>query len=388
MNLINGPLNKTLSTQSFELLVKCLLAAPEAIYFSIEPDCLGNDCLFAEVGRTKINVSDMTQRVNFNHIHLDKSDAELFLHSGFSNEAFSDFPSHSDQPKYAELTYGEKLAINHYTGWGAYTINEFLYGDVSGLSVPFYYQFEDQTDLYQTEMSRAATEILLHMGFAASGLNKILPEIDFDGQTYRGESYISDEAIEARISLIDQHQYLDGAPAFMSTTSWDLIGSAFADNSKIIFESAYGKDVSGLSQFPGEEEYLILPGKIVFHSYELIEGTYHFQASMVAPLTDEDDNVTEDLIADFQGLLEFAMQNEISLDFISDYNRARHISDCALDEEQGQIAEPLLITDILVIDNSNEQASYGQLTLVNNTPQVASSVLEVFDQACQYFCDI
>lgn len=149
-----------------------------------------------------------------------------------------------------------------------------------------------------------------------------MPELNYQGKTYRGEHAASKEEIQSRIDLIDSDFPISDNFAFMSTSSDEWVGHAFNSGSFITFDGAYGKDISGLSHFESESEYLVSPNQILWESCKYSNGTYYFKASIVAPLIEGKDTPSQEDIAQFQKLVEFAQNNNIDTDFITHFNQS------------------------------------------------------------------
>ncbi|MCS5707904.1 ADP-ribosyltransferase [Candidatus Berkiella cookevillensis] len=312
-----GPLNKDLHTQMYELIVKCILEIPNSVQHSIESDKHGKDALFTHIGNASINLSELTQKINFNHLSFNQNDSYHFEQSYspyFFNREFGN--GHHNQ--YSSLSYAEKLAIYNYTGSYYHDINSFLHGKVDSLHYAWDYCCAHPTNLNDT-----ANELILNMGFLASGLNKIMPETDHHSHTYRGEHSPSHDEIQMRIQLAQIEDGITHEPAFMSTSLNSYISEGFSSGSLIIFDHTYGKNITGLSQFEGEEEYLILPGHILWEAYDYHYGTFRFQAKVVTPLLDDANTLSENELIQFKNLIDFAEQNYIKIDFLTDFNQEK-----------------------------------------------------------------
>tara|TARA_R110002110_G_scaffold33533_2_gene114887 strand:- start:2078 stop:3262 length:1185 start_codon:yes stop_codon:yes gene_type:complete len=314
--LMNGPLNKSIHTQKYELFIKCALHAENKINYTLENNIQGKENLYATVGNIKINISELTQKANLNHITLDAHDAEKFTakyaHNDFGYYGYR-YNSNTD-PKYSAINEAERTAIQNYTGSEYASINSFLYGKTGRIHPDFY---------NDNGINNSANKLLLNTAFLSSGLNKIMPEVDYSGQTFRGESSTSFEEIEHRMALINSDFPVSENLAFISTSFDSYIGDAFSNGSLITFDGAYGKDISGLSHFESECELLVLPNQLLWEHCEYKEGTYYFKASVVAPLIEGKDESSQAEITEFKQLVDFANEHNIDTSFITEFNQTQ-----------------------------------------------------------------
>ncbi len=312
-----GPLNKDLHTQMYELIAKCVLETPDKVQHSIKSDKNGKDALFTHIGDASINLSELTQKINFNHLSFNQNDSYHFEQS-YTPYFFRPEFDNGYHNEYSALSYAEKIAIYNYTGSYYRDINSFLHGKVDSLHSAWDYYNAQTLDL-----NHSANELILNMGFLASGLNKIMPETDHHSHTYRGEHSPSHDEIQMRIQLAQTEDGITYEPAFMSTSLDSYISESFSSGSLIIFDHRYGKNITGLSQFESEEEYLILPGHILWEAHDYHYGTFRFKAKVVAPLLDDANALSENELIQFKNLIDFAAQNHIKMDFITDFNQEK-----------------------------------------------------------------
>lgn len=357
--LKNGPLNKDLHTQMYELIVKCVLETPDKVHYSIESDTQGKDALFTHIGATSINISELTQKINFNHLSFNQNDSYHFEQKYNPYYFRSEFGNGSHN-QYADLSYAEKFAIYNYTGSAYHGINSFLHGKVDSLNFSWDY-YNDQSAV----LNHTANDLILNMGFLASGLNKIMPETDHHTYTYRGEHSPSYDEIQERIQITQTEEGFTYEPAFMSTSLNSYISENFSHGSLITFDNAYGKNITGLSQFEGEEEYLIPPGHILWEAYDYHYGTFHFKAKVVTPLLDDANIISENEITQFKNLIDFAEQNDIKMDFLTDFNKEIYLKNTLKDNLGTPTVNNTISTDE-VLSFSSGNNSMG-LTLDNQS---------------------
>lgn len=341
-DLIYGPINKSLHTQKFELLVKCILQKPDAIRYDVHKYSNGKDALFAEVGKTKINVSSLIQKINFNHLLFSKEDSEQYLKQTKSKD-YKD----NQEDKYSNLTAAEKSAIFKYTGIDYIKINSFLHGKTPSF------------DSSKADFNSSSSSLITNIGFLASGLNKIPPVTDCKITTFRGEGCISLEEVARRIECIESGDKIDMKPAFLSTSIDKSVSQVFSGGSFIEFEMPYGKDIAGLSKFQMESEYLLNPNYIFWDSYTVKNGAFHFTARIVAPLIEEENEIQIEELKELEGLINFAKTANIDLDFATPFNKENYI-------------KPLTNSDLsldAVLDSNDE-------TFINTLPSQSKPPLE------------
>ncbi|HET9843602.1 MAG TPA: hypothetical protein VFP93_02970 [Gammaproteobacteria bacterium] len=296
-DLENGPLPKTLHTQTLELIAKVLLRNPESLAFTFTN---ANKTLSVHFQDNSINITELLQKANLNHIQLDEADSELYL------EIFNEDPNTTT---YKDLTAAEKIVLRGFTST-SYFINNLLYGNYKYILECGYLN------------NQKVQDILLQTLFVASGLNKIMPET-LSFKTYRGEGSTLDPEIEKRkVYVTDQEYYQERA--FKSTTSSYEVAKRFSRNKVLIeFEHAYGKDISGISYFKNEKEYLLNAEKIQWLSHKQEKELNIFKARVVNPLDPIRDAVTDREIDQFLKLKEYAEYLDIEFDFLTDFNRAQ-----------------------------------------------------------------
>jgi hypothetical protein len=285
---VYGPLNKSLFTQEFELAIKTLLNNPKDVSLKFE----SNDLHF-KLHDIDINMSALLKKVNFSHLEFDTNDSIQYFN--IQKDERQPFEALND------LTKAEISAIQNYTGFGYYAMNNLLYG---------------HKELANFE---SLDSILLKTAFLGSGLNKIVPDHPtLDANTYRGDKPTHDEILE-RIDLINNGDGLSDTPAFFSTSLSLEVAENFTWNTVIYFDAPYGKDVSGLSYFTGEREYLLEPCTLQWTHYEIKDGMHIFHAKKVEPLIEGKDTPTEHDIATLSKLYEWANSHGVKTDFMTDH---------------------------------------------------------------------
>lgn len=325
VDLKYGPLNKSLFTQELELFVKCLIQAPEKIQFSIQdsPDTQPN--LHGKMDEIDIDVSALLRKANHSHIQLNQEDSASFLPHFRTSVEFSGIATLSP------LTNAEYQAIQRYTGSYYVNINRALQHKFVDLLLPAEDPLPPLSDrtLEQalehpipleggTQVNQlAAKELVINTSMLASGLNKIMPTLEPDALSYRGEHRVTLEEINERILVIEQGSGLTEEPTFMSTSIDETISRGFSTHSLIIFDGIFGKSISALSHFPEEEEFLLPPSPILWESHEEKDGYHIFHAKMVAPLIDGKDEVSTQDLDTFTQLQRWAQQQGVDTGFLT-----------------------------------------------------------------------
>ncbi|MBS0287471.1 MAG: hypothetical protein JSR17_09250 [Proteobacteria bacterium] len=298
VDLVYGPLNKNLFTQMVELVTKCLIYAPNEVkLFSKQEnkfDATPSD-LHAKVGNIEVNLTSLLSKANMSHVQFNETDSNALLQNLNNIYYHPVYPHEQGCP----ITQAEQNAVTNYTGSGYWSINNFLY---NGAKCPSYFQ--------------DAKDVFLNTVFLSSALNKITPDC-CHFETYRGEHSTPFEEILERISLVEQGGGITDQVAFQSTSSSKWVSEGFKGNCMIIFEDAYGKSVQSYSCFPGEQEYLLSPGKILWTSYEYKDGCHTFHAQVVNPLVEGADKANDSDYKLFYQLLNFAEKHNISDDFVT-----------------------------------------------------------------------
>lgn len=90
----------------------------------------------------------------------------------------------------------------------------------------------------------------------------------------------------------------------------------FSEGCLITFDSLYGKSICNLSFFPGEQEFLLCPGKILWKDYQFKDGQHQFKASVIEPLEKEATYAPYELSC-FKTLVNWAKQQGIDCDFLT-----------------------------------------------------------------------
>jgi hypothetical protein len=331
MQLMNGPLNKSLYTQTLELVTKCLLHAPQKIVMYTDGiDETSKKSLHVGIDNIDIDLSALMKRANFSHIELSQADSDQYLKAhpyyhhqdhDMSNEyrgfdyGFYSPRNHALPADSTPLNAGERFAIINYTGSGYQPINALL-------------KDAPQSDYY---WGGSLKTVVANALMLASGLNKIMPSVDLHAfPSFRGESSPTDTQIAQRIELVKQGGGIIHEPAYSSTSDDHNVANGFASKSIIIFDSVYGKSISMLSNFPFESEFLLPPGEILWESYERKEKVieypgeqpytqviHEFHAKVVAPLIEGKDDHSATELKQFADLLDWAGQHGIETDFVT-----------------------------------------------------------------------
>lgn len=363
MNQIKyGPLNKTIHTQTFELLTKTIITRPELVNIGFETQN-GQKLIMAHVGQNAINVSNLLTRVNFHHIQMDHKDSHRYMASDMNPEF--DF---NINKTYTHLTPAERSAIATYTSGESDQMNKILYQN------------------YQWVNPETLADNIVRIALVSSGLNKLMPS-ETPEETYRGESRMSAEDLQYRIELAETQGYTQ-EPAFKSTSYDEFIATMFAQNNCLIkFVDFDGKDISGLSYFDYEDEILFNVEKIQWLNHEVDESGLHiFTARAINPLDDNRDTVSTDDLDQFIALKALVEAYGISGDHLTDYNQSlieQHI-------QPNQVEAPLTLSldDVLdvksfdlneIISNNTQNPMPAYQVSVDNAPTMQETpVVEDF----------
>jgi hypothetical protein len=214
--------------------------------------------------------SILLEKTDFNQISL--TDKELIhYHKMIKNQQFSmgtsldrrELKKLNEDPDIRKLTFGEREALNIYSGSGYSPMNTLLRGDIDGIT-GFYFH---DTLTQKESANLAIKETLLHAAVAISGLNKLpdfVPPIGPDGKQqtylYRAENSLPDDILKKR-----KWSVLTGNPTkemgFISTSYFKPAEGFFSEfsNSGILIECLKAKKITALSAFKDAEREVLLP---------------------------------------------------------------------------------------------------------------------------------
>ncbi len=282
--LKNGPLNKSICTQNFELIIKCL------IYLQCEKKLfIKNNALYLKIKEFEFNLSTLLEKTNFSHLSLAREDSEAFFKIKESMDEL--------------LSFGERFSLVKWTGDDYQEINELLYDSVS-----YFTKAHSKYDLIKT---------LIIIAFIASAVNKIEPS--GAAMLYRGEGKLSKKEIQERIHLLAQGESITKSKGYIATTTSQHIANLYAErNSQITFEESGGKSIIRYSTSLEEEEHLFVPGSLIYWQQHLQKGKHYFKARVVVPLIAEEEYTVEDITA-LDNLLDIAEAEDVSITFITPY---------------------------------------------------------------------
>jgi hypothetical protein len=333
-----GPLNKTIYTQELELFTKCVLACPESVKFGYKLDDSGHKNLYGYLGKEgnalAVNISTLLKKADFSHISLSETDSKAYLQHFEKNYVSYDpyqYNSNYNINKTCPIfTLAEKMSIQHYTGAGYLSVNNFMYKN--GIN----YYSNNQLEI---EGTQPALDILKMM-FISSGLNKIMPDLDqAQAMSYRGEHSTTPDQIQERIDSMNTPDGFTKSPAYMSTSSDPDVANNFSQGILIKFKGLYGKSIECISNFPGEREYLLSPSKIQWTDHGEVEKyvygerklVHEFTAKVVNPLIQADQDPDFQHISEFKELYYHAKNNDVDTSFITQHNDTLYLSDCFID---------------------------------------------------------
>lgn len=337
MTFLNGPLNKSLYTQEFELFAKCLLACPKFIQFSYQMED-GKKQLFGHANNNEIavNVSKLLKKIEYTHLDLSESDSKAFfkqyvtdLNSYLDTRGTYEYDKEGKCPKFIGAEYS---TIKDYTGSGYLPVNNLMYKNGTNY-------IENNGKIVNAE--EAALDIL-KTAFISSGLNKIMPDTSqAQMKSYRGEHSTSPDEIQARIDSIGTPDAFTITPAYMSTSSDIAVAHGFSSGVLIEFEGLYGKSIECISHFPSEQEYLLQPSKIqwlehhekTIDKYDERQTVHEFKARVVNPLILHENDPDFKEIQVFKNMVDWAEKNNIDTSFITPHNKKLYLYDCLCDDE-------------------------------------------------------
>lgn len=276
--LARGPLNKSKYTYQLEELIGDILHEKD---FQYEINTKNEHILLIPAEGKKYNVTEILRNGNLSHLEIEKEHHEKYveflknksvdkpeiieLGSAFPSE--QDFITRDPEGEYKDLTYGEKLAINLYTGPTYVKMNSLLRGN------PI---------IEQGRGADSLKEQILHVGFCASGLNHV--PIKQYMYAVRGESKLPEEGIQDRISAVEKGEILTES-GFVSTSS-STIPLMFKGKVKLLFTGGIlGQDICQLSVDPQETEVLMVPTQIQWKDYKKDGESVYFHIQPVRTIS-------------------------------------------------------------------------------------------------------
>lgn len=248
-SLTQGPLPKTKYTYWLENLTRRLMRGD-----GFNTHRKGNE-FFIEFkttinSRREYNFSQIIKYTNFGHIYFTEADFNAYLRFESTQSVRSSL--YWWTPRLKNLHLAEMKAINLYTGRHFVEMNSLLRG--------------------YAEPTRGW---VIHTVMCASGLAKLPPTTVT--ACYRGETIYDKAVHETRISYCEQ-QKTTQIRGFISASVTAPLGY----DVKIHFKNVRGGEVSRISEFNFESEFLALPTSVRWLSYDSSSDT--FDAEMVQDL--------------------------------------------------------------------------------------------------------
>jgi ADP-ribosyltransferase exoenzyme len=279
-----GPLNKDKATIELEKIFNDLVEDSTKQDKSVKIT-LENGQLFYQKGTSdKVNLTDILSKANLTHLNIDPAIIETYskipaIHDNpvtkvvkagnvvqkeatkaLTEEEFKVKINRAtpEQKEYLkELSYGECLAIYRYTSPEYAKINGLMRGDYRSLK-----------KLRELEEEKVKST-LMHTIVASSALNKV-PDIDLPTVTRRQGDFGIDQMIEnVKNNMVTQEK------AFISTSFEDHDSFKKTYPNQIILKNVQGKDISAISYFGKEKEYLISPSTQLKWTGHTIDGENH-----------------------------------------------------------------------------------------------------------------
>lgn len=270
--LMYGPLEKTTSTYDFELIIKQLLRGEKPLFIN------ENNVWHIEIGNSRFNYSELLQKVNFQHLVLDNQDLALYEenHVHFIIRAWYRFNPFKTA---SHLHSAHRAVINSYSLNAHYEINTL---------------FDKSLDMNLAQGVNNYIHRLLKASVLMSALNQYNPYRKSPKYTIRTESIFSQQLHEARIALT-HHYGVSYIHRFNSTS--EKLNTDFLGNTKIIFRNPIGTNISALSSYPTENEFLIPPTQIRWLKVFKKNKTTYFLAQIVDSPMYEIEKISENSLS-------------------------------------------------------------------------------------------
>ncbi len=275
--LIEGPKIKNQMTFNLEYIVQSLLKDPESVTLSLQ-----GENYIATVGGRSFYLNEMLQKADLTQLSLSPEDFLLYEHFLETDSTIKPSLISNSQDLIADretlmrlaektslekLHYAELAAINIYTQPSFFSDMNALLRDGRIVSNP-------------SDVS-LVKEILLHCVMATSGLSHT-PDQLLDNFTYRYDRELPEEVLQSRIQSAES---LKGSPAVAEESAFFsfAIGNPAPNfeircSSRTICYGLQGKDVTPISFYQHEKEYLIPPTQMRWLAHEEIQGEHYFFA--------------------------------------------------------------------------------------------------------------
>ncbi len=282
-----GPLPKSLYTHQYEELTRKLM-----IIDSFELTTVDGQQWITFIDNETFNLTEILAFTNFEHLIFNEIDtfkyeqyiknhstmvpqvsvsqtkAPILEQFGVDKEKMHFFPTKEyfsavdHEGLFNNLSYGEKLSINLYTGILYEPMNALLRG---------YYD-------YKQHSLAEIRDVIVHASMCAFALSK--QDASPIKGAFRGEKVYGD-VIEKRIKIIESGGALIEKGFISSSTSpYGVVSS----NISILYTNLKGKYIAPLSGAPLESEYLIPPTQMTYKGHVLYENVHYFHAEPVVNL--------------------------------------------------------------------------------------------------------
>lgn len=267
------PKKSNQATDLIKQIAKELIFDPNAATFIFHKNA---DDLEIKFQGRKHRFYDLTRKVKWDLIELDQETLDQYQKRQMDHQFRYNNSTYMGAVRkphlYERLHSAEKSAIQYYTGAGSYAINKLLRKNISD---------------FEKEGSINCAELLCHTAVIASGLNKIPPTTS--KMTFRYFTDNEDKINKNYTEAMKAHKKNKelGFSSSCAQRALRSFGSYTDDDGVKIYVNPekLGKDVSGLSSNPHEDECLFLPNtkeiilrKIVVPK-KTINDFYYFDSS-------------------------------------------------------------------------------------------------------------
>ena len=287
--LLQGPQQKTVETKIIETLLKSLLTNYNSVKF-----VQNGDKYVAHFKGKTFDLVNTLQKANFNHMSFSNKELASYkslLDTGVLEEqpilngyrpTATDFNNADPDGRYQALSYGEKAAINIYTGSAFIAMNSLLRGNIQSMA-----------GFNPTALNKNVKENLLHIAIAVHGLNKI-PDYVPSGlagvppkYVYRSEGEIPEQVLAKRKWSVMQGGQVSWEMGFISTAHQSPTFLNFGTKQGILFKNLKGKYIAPLSRFTGEREVLFPPTQVQWKYQKeiVVDGFRKMNLFIAKPVT-------------------------------------------------------------------------------------------------------
>lgn len=265
--LVRGPQKKSLETTFLETVIKQLLDNAN----SWEIVC-NNPIFFITQENVRYDLTQLLSKADFNQMTF--SDEHMIKFEQFL------YPNGLPKRHYPKITAGpisqlteiEERSLYLYTTFD-FQFSNFIAGGKLDMVLA-----ADPSGTPQA-ISHRIKKHLVKVALQVATLNKLPVNTDTHQYLYRGEyQNLPPETLQERINAVQEGGKVTQVKTLMSTAAGEPAGAYTNRTIFTLYENVKGKDISPVSDFPGECECLLPPTQVqwlLHHAYEIDGITRH-----------------------------------------------------------------------------------------------------------------